>query len=60
MIDVTLACEDGNSKLAEVVTVVAVDDGKQLITVRGLPQRSFGGQAAVEEVPQYHHLRSPG
>ena len=26
MIDVTLACEDGNSKLVEVVTVVGVDD----------------------------------
>ena len=26
----------------------------------GLPQRSFGGQAAVEEVPQYHHRPSPG
>ena len=28
----TLACEDGNSKLVEVVTVVDVDDEKQLIT----------------------------
>ena len=27
-IDVTLACEDGNSKLVEVVTVVEVDDEK--------------------------------
>ena len=26
LIDVTLACEDGNSKFVEVVTVVAVDD----------------------------------
>ena len=26
MIDLTLACEDGNSKLVEVVTVVDVDD----------------------------------
>ena len=26
MIDVTLACEDGNSKLVEVVAVVDVDD----------------------------------
>ena len=26
LIDVTLACEDGNSKLVEVVTVVDVDD----------------------------------
>ena len=26
LIDVTLACEDGNSKLVEVVTVVEVDD----------------------------------
>ena len=28
LIDVTLACEDGNSKLVEVVTVVEVDDEK--------------------------------
>ena len=28
LIDVTLACEDGNSKLVEVVTVVDVDDEK--------------------------------
>ena len=41
LIDVTLACEDGNQKLVEVVTVV-VDDEKQLITMRGHPQRSFG------------------
>ena len=26
LIDVTLACEDGNSKLVEVVTVLDVDD----------------------------------
>ena len=25
----------------------------------GLPQKSFGGQAAVEEIPQYHHRPSP-
>ena len=30
LIDVTLACEDGNSKLAEVVTVVEVDDEKRV------------------------------
>ena len=66
LIDVTLACEDGNSKLVEVVTVVDVDDERQFITGRGwgiqggLPQRSFGGQAAVEEIPQYHHRPSPG
>ena len=29
LVDVTLACEDGNSKLVEVVTVVDVDDEKQ-------------------------------
>ena len=29
LIDVTLLCEDGNSKLVEVVTVVDVDDEKQ-------------------------------
>ena len=29
-IDVTLACEDGNSKLVEVVTVVDVDDEKRV------------------------------
>ena len=29
-IDVTLACEDGNSKLVEVVTVVEVDDEKRV------------------------------
>ena len=28
LIDVNLACEDGNSKLVEVVTVVDVDDEK--------------------------------
>ena len=28
LIDVTLACEDGNSKFVEVVTVVNVDDEK--------------------------------
>ena len=28
----TLACEDDNSKLVEVVTVVDVDDEKQFIT----------------------------
>ena len=32
LIDVTMACEDGNSKLVEVVTVVDVDDEKQFIT----------------------------
>ena len=30
LIDVTLACEDGNSKLVEVVTVVKVDDEKRV------------------------------
>ena len=30
LIDVTLACEDGNSKLVEVVTVVEVDDEKRI------------------------------
>ena len=30
MIDVTLACEDGKSKLAEAVTVVEVDDEKRV------------------------------
>ena len=29
-IDVSLACEDGNSKLVEVVTVVEVDDEKRV------------------------------
>ena len=28
LIDMTLACEDGNSKLVEVVTVVDIDDEK--------------------------------
>ena len=32
-IDVTLACEDGNSKLVEVVTVVNVDDEDRVATV---------------------------
>ena len=32
LIDVTLVCKDGNSKLIEVVTVVDVDDEKQFIT----------------------------
>ena len=30
LIDATLACEDGNSKLVEVVTVVDVDDEKRV------------------------------
>ena len=30
LIDVTLACDDGNSKLVEVVTVVEVDDEKRV------------------------------
>ena len=30
LIDMTLACEDGNSKLVEVVTVVEVDDEKHV------------------------------
>ena len=30
----TLACEDGNSKLVEVVTVVDVDDEKQFTPYR--------------------------
>ena len=30
LIDVTLACEDGNSKLVEVATVVEVDDEKRV------------------------------
>ena len=30
MIDVTLACEDANSKLVEVVTVANVDDEKRV------------------------------
>ena len=30
LIDATLACEDGNSKLVEVVTVVKVDDEKRV------------------------------
>ena len=30
LIDVTLACENGNSKLVEVVTVVDVDDEKRV------------------------------
>ena len=78
MIDLTLTCEDGNSKLVEVVAVVDIDDkilkllgsGPDMAAELkdgdrieggpegGLPQRSFGGQAAVEEVPQYHHRPS--
>ena len=30
LIDVTLACEDGNSKIVEVVTVVDVDDERRV------------------------------
>ena len=30
LIDVTMACEDGNSKLVEIVTVVDVDDEKRV------------------------------
>ena len=30
LFDVSLACEDGNSKLVEVVTVVEVDDEKRV------------------------------
>ena len=33
LIDVTLACEDSNSKLVEFVTVVDVDDESMLTTV---------------------------
>ena len=33
LIDVTLACEDANSKLVEVVTVADVDDEKRFTTV---------------------------
>jgi len=33
LIDVTLACADGNSKLVEVVTVVDVDDEDRVATV---------------------------
>ena len=32
-IDVTLALQDGNSKLVEVVTVANVDDGNRVATV---------------------------
>ena len=42
----TLACEDGNSKLVEVVTVVDVDDEMMSLfqggAEGGLPQRRFG------------------
>jgi len=34
LIDVTLVCEDGNSKFVEVVTVVDVDDEKQFTPYR--------------------------
>ena len=33
LIDVTLACEYGNSKLVEVVTVVDVDDEKRFMQI---------------------------
>ena len=33
LIDVTLACEDANLKLVEVVTVANVDDGNRVATV---------------------------
>ena len=33
LVDVTLACEDDNSKLVEVVTVAQVDDENVLTTV---------------------------
>ena len=40
LIDVTLACEDGNSKLVEVVTVANIDDedrvGNSLLQIREL------------------------
>ena len=35
----TLVCEDGNSKLVEVVTVVDVDDEKQFVEVSKLKFR---------------------
>ena len=60
----TPACEDGNQKLVEVVTVV-VDDEKQFITVRGWEAilreaLDFGGEGAVEEessAPQWSEPR---
>ena len=48
LIDVTLACEDGNSKLVEIVTVVDVDDedrvGNSLLQIWEL---TFGPKAKL-------------
>ena len=48
LIDVTLTCEDGNSKLVEVVTVVDVDDedrvGNRLLQIWKL---RFGHKAKL-------------
>ena len=43
LIDVTLACEDGNSKFVEVVTVVDVDDEDRVDnSLLQIWKRSFG------------------
>ena len=42
LIDVTLACEDGNSKLVEVVTVVEVDDEKRVDSLVQIWKVTFG------------------
>ena len=44
----TLACEDGNSKLVEVVTVVDVDDGKRVgNSLLQIWELTFGSKAKL-------------
>ena len=48
LIDVTLACEDGNSKLVEVVTVVNVDEeGRVSNTLLQIWELRFGHKAKI-------------
>ena len=60
LIDVTLACEDGNSKLVEVVTVVDVDDedrvGNHLLQIWKL---RIGHKAKLLAQLSYWHNCAP-
>ena len=48
LIDVTLACEDTNSKLVEVVTVADVDDEDRIgISLLQIVKLSFGHKAKL-------------
>ena len=47
LIDVTLACEDGNSKLVEVVTVANVDEDCVGNVLLHIWERRFGHKAQL-------------